>query len=182
MSKYQFVLDQLGLQSLKPKVYQVEEEKIQENPFLETDLSILGTPVFSRLSLTDTERSDNSIVLDTALIDLNMNKNIVTTPISGKKGTFKEFVSEGDYSITIKGVLFSKDEGYPLKEVNRLVSICQSKKSLKASSEFLSLFKIYNLVIQSYSIGQSEKQGFLNIQPFTLNCISDEPLELSLRS
>ena len=181
MSKYQFVLDQLGLQSLRPRVYQVDDDETAAHPFEEPDLSILGTPVFSRVSLADSKDATKNIVLDAALVDLSMDKNIVSTPVTGKKGTFKEYVADGDYSITIKGVIFSKDDSYPLEEMNKLIAVCQSPNSLKVSSEFLSLFKIYNLVIKNYSLGQSEKQGYLNIQPFTLTCMSDQPVALRLK-
>ncbi|BDD07517.1 DUF6046 domain-containing protein [Aureibacter tunicatorum] len=181
MSKYQFVLDQLGLKSIQPKIYRSETDIIDDHLFSENRVSLLGTPVFSSVTISDFENSNNTIVLDAALIDLNAEKNISMTPIQGRKGTFKEFISEGDYGITIKGVIFGKNRDYPLKEVKKLIHLCQSHNSVRVSSEFLALFKIFSMVIKSYSLGQSEKQGFLNIQPFSLHCVSDEPVELSLK-
>ncbi|BDD07495.1 DUF6046 domain-containing protein [Aureibacter tunicatorum] len=179
MSKYQIVLDQLGLKGLKPKAFNFDADQVVDQVFTENEVSMLGTPVFSRLIITDKSGTGISMSLDTVVIDITGNNNIAQTPILGKSGTFKEFLSEGDFSVTIKGAIINeKDNTYPTKEVSELISLCQAKNSLDVSSPFLSLFKIYNLVVNSYEIRQSDKQGYTNIQTFSMTCTSDKPVEL----
>lgn len=137
-------------------------------------LSYLGTPVFSDLILKADDQS-TGLQIDTVLFDVSMSKNIVKTSIPGRNGTVKEYVNDGDYSISIRGILVSSVE-YPIDEVNELTVLLKEKKALIAISPFLQLFGIYEIVVESYRIPQIE--GFQNMQPFELECVSDVPIEL----
>jgi hypothetical protein len=50
------------------------------------------------------------IILDTVLLFPAWKKEIVTTSIKGRKGTVKEYIAEGDCSISIKGILVTEKE------------------------------------------------------------------------
>ena len=54
-----------------------------------------------------------------------------------------------------------------------------TQDSISVVSRFLQRFSIYNIVIESYDLPQTE--GSHTIQEFQLRCISDEPVELILR-
>lgn len=140
--------------------------------------SVLGTPVFSNLILQSQDGS-LSLRMDVVLITVSMIKKIVKTGVQGNNGTFKEYVSDGDFKVDIKGIFTSTSSlVYPREDVQTLSDLCALPESLEASSDFLDLFGVKNLVIERYKFNQ--KEGFYNTQPFTLNCISDEPLELLL--
>jgi hypothetical protein len=60
---------------------------------------------------TSIQFTDNTtsvtITVDGVQIDVivSMKKNIVMTPVQGKNGSFKEYISDGDFEVTISGRL-----------------------------------------------------------------------------
>lgn len=189
MSSYNFILNEFGLQGLQPKYYDLEEEGSSQDSFadlgqisieeIDGPISYLGTAVFSRLVLED-EDSDLSIDLDSVLLQVSQTKNIVTTSINGRDGTIKEYVSAGDYQVSIKGAIVEPINAniYPRAKVKTLVDLISLPRSLICISGYLSLFGITNLVIQSYNFPQSE--GFQNRQLFEIEAISDTNIQLLL--
>ena len=127
--------------------------------------SALGTPVISNLSIkagnyTDIygnviyypANGDNSnFEVDTVLFNVNQSRNIVKTPIQGLDGTVKEYISDGDYIINIKGIIQGANGVYPKFLVDALVSICQAKCALNIVSDYLMSLGISNIVNESYS-------------------------------
>lgn len=185
-----FIIGAFGLQSLRTIKY-------EEGSQLDTKASInglpnqpsisipaeawsyLGTPVFSLLEIS-TQDDSKSLIIDTALLEVSQSKNIVKTAINGRNGTIKEYVSDGDYQINIKGVLVNNEDGYnrPTQLIQALIALCSVPESLKVASKFLQLFDVNNIVIDEFSFPQSE--GFQNVQPFELTCSSDTDIRLLL--
>ncbi len=146
---------------------------------------MLGTPVFSNLefpagnykTLDGDIISFDGLVIDTVLFSIQQSKNIVTTPVQGKNGTQKEYVSDGDYNITVDGVLVGGFSNvYPEVDVNTLKEIVKVPETLKIISEFLDHFEINDVVITNFDFPQLS--GSRNIQNFKLNLLSDTPIEL----
>lgn len=181
----QFLLAQFGLGNVRAVEYVPNNESLTqrageydlEPAFIEESnkVSYLGTPVFGEVILKSEEQG-LEIELQTVLSDVAMTKNIVKTTMQGVDGTIKEYISDGDYEISIRGMLVSEENAYPQEATNTLHQLCLVKNELVVESEFLQLFGIYNLVIESYSFPQQE--GFRNIQLFELSAISDKPIEL----
>lgn len=139
-------------------------------------LSVLGTPVFTDLWLKEND-SDAGLRIDTVLMDISQQRNIVTTAIQGRNGTVKEYISDGDYQITVRGILVEAGPyDYPAEQVRELLRLCRVQAAVQAVSPFLQLFQIYDVVITDYRLPQLE--GYQNLQPFELTCISDTPIEL----
>jgi len=159
--------------------------------------SYLGTPVHTQIQiqggqffeLEDIEGNNpieyEGIVMQTALVDVSMSKNIVKTAIQGRDGTVKEYVSLGDYLITIQGNIIGITEGntvedignvYPAIDTERLIQICQIPDAIEVTSEFLQLFGISQMVISDFKF--AELQGFRNMQPFQITALSDTPINL----
>lgn len=138
-------------------------------------VSYLGTPVFADLILK-TGDADEGLQLLTVLIEVSQSKNIVTTAVQGLSGTVKEYISDGDYQLNIKGALVNQFSEYPLDDAQKLVELFQFQNALQCVSPFLQLFGIYNLVVTDYRLPQQE--GFQNVQLFECNAISDKPIEL----
>lgn len=147
--------------------------------------SYLGTPVFSNLEIKpfkydtlegETIEIKNGIVIDTVLMAVSQSKNIVTTPIQGRNGTVKEYISDGDYQIDINGMIVSEGNKYPESEVNELIQILKSPVAISFISEFLNWFDIHDVVVESFDFPQTE--GVRNAQQFTISCLSDTPVEL----
>lgn len=140
-------------------------------------IGVLGNPVFSNLILTSQDGS-LSLRIDTVLITVSMVKNIVKTKVSGRNGTFKEYISDGDYRVDIRGVLVSPNsQVYPRDDIQTLKDLAELPEGVQASSDFLNLFGVKNLVIEQFTFPQNENDGY-NTQPFTIKALSDEPLEL----
>lgn len=147
--------------------------------------NFFGTQVISNLEIQpfSYEESDGTPVsiltgfnLDAVIMTVTQTKNIITTPIQGRNGTVKEYISDGDYAIDIEGVIATRDNTYPESEVKALSRILKAPVPIKITSKFFTYFGISDVVVTNYEIPQ--QRGFENIQPFTFTCISDTPLEL----
>lgn len=196
MPSFELVIGALGLQGLKPVVYrraldtQQPAEAANDYPAQQSTLvgdingtsveetrkSYLGTPVFSDLNFPGPDEGDD-VVLETVLIDVSQRKNIITTPVSGRNGTVKEYISDGDYEVRIRGVLVTPGStAYPYDQVRALGDRLRQPEALDVICDYLRNFDIYKLVVTDYSFPQNE--GFQNVQAFEITCISDLPEEL----
>jgi len=168
-----------------------------EDPTEETDFrSYLGTPVYSPLEFLKTsgtsldnslavgESNGNSQVLlriDTVLIAVSQTKNIVKTPIMGRKGTIKEYISDGDFMIDIRGMIVSPYPQYfPKDEVSLLNELLSLSKAIPVACDFLQLFGIESMVVEDFFI--SQKLGSRNEVPFEILALSDLAEEIILNS
>lgn len=142
----------------------------------------LGTPVFSNLIFdAEPDTPENfALEIDTVLMTVDMTKNLVLTPLQGKNGTVKEYISDGDYLVDIRGEIISElPNVYPKDLVTRLVNLCKVPHQLNVSSFFLQLFSVSSIVVQRYEI--AEKLGSRNSVPFTIQALSDTPIELQIQ-
>lgn len=173
-----------GFEVLKTKLFKIDDV----TPDLKDRTSYLGTPVYSNLEIKpfnyETLEGEqisilNGVIIDTVLISISQTKNIVTTSIQGRNGTVKEYISDGDYQISIEGKIVSKTNNYPESEVAELIQICKAPISIPADSivsEYLSFFGIHSFVIESFDFPQNE--GVRNEQEFSISALSDDPIEL----
>lgn len=194
-SNFQLIANTFGLAAIKPKVYAAgvgrpldsnagdyPESEVEVTTRLNTGgvdqqvTSYLGTPVFADLTLKADEQ-DEGLNIQTVLFEVDQQRNIVVTAVQGRNGTIKEYISDGDYTVTIRGLLVDQDPyTYPAAQVQTLRDLLVLPQSLVAVSGFLQLFQIYNLVVTGWRMFQIE--GFQNTQAFELQCISDVPVEL----
>lgn len=151
-------------------------------------VSSLGTPIVSNLVFADGSYTINNqtvnfegIELDNVLVTINQSKNVVTTPVQGRNGTVKEFISDGDYIIKVTGYLFNdNDDTPPNRQIRILNEIFKAPISLSFRSEFLDKFGSFDLTITDYSFPQ--EAGFRNRQAFEFSALSDNPIELQLNA
>jgi len=151
-------------------------------------ISALGTPIVSNVSFKagsytagNQSVSFDGIDLDSVLININQSKNVVTTEVQGRSGTIKEYISKGDYVISINGFLVSDDnDSYPAEQLRTLNEILNAPISLDFTSEFLDKFGSFDLVITDFSFPQ--EAGFRNRQAFSINALSDNPIELQINA
>ncbi|MDP1812334.1 MAG: DUF6046 domain-containing protein [Sediminibacterium sp.] len=144
-------------------------------------MSILGTPVFCDMIISaetnGVSGAGDTLQLLWILVEVTQTKNIVKTSMLGTDGTVKEYISQGDYMVKMRGALvntFRKD--YPKSQVEKLIRIFQKGQALSVVSEYLVMFGIYNIVVEDFTFGQVE--GRQNIQKFEASCSSDQPLKL----
>jgi hypothetical protein len=148
-------------------------------------VTYLGTPVYSNLIFNSRPNPNTQepnartpdLVLDTVLMEVNMEKNVVRTPIQGRNGTVKEYISMGDYEIFIQGVIVSPEaQVVPKDTVNALRDLLELPSSLEVSSDFLQIFSVHNIVVLGYNIGQI--MGSHNQIGFSIRAVSDQPIEV----
>lgn len=191
----EYILTAFGLNALRTKIYRGAigeqaptgssgeftkiEGEVVEHFNTEADdtqkLSWLGTPVFSDLVIKESE-TGNGMYFDTILFDVSLAKNIVKTSIQGRKGTVKEYISDGDYVLSIRGGIVNHgSNNYPTQDVGFFIELMQLPQALFVVSPLLQLFDVQSIVVENYKLIQ--RPGFQNIQFFEIDAISDEPLE-----
>lgn len=77
------------------------------------------------------ETKNYGIEIPAAAISIKGKKNIVETPLTGRRGSVKELVSVDDYEITIHGVIISDDENYPEESVQMFRDLYETNESVK---------------------------------------------------
>ena len=194
-NKAKDIISVFSLNKIQTSIYTQEINKLvdnqQQGENIETgSLSSFGGAVFSNIVFEAKKYFDNelkevntfseNVVLDAVLFDIGQTKNIVTTPVQGLNGTIKEFISDGDYAINIKGVISSNKNGYfPIDEAKKLFEALKASTELSVKSWYLNqIFGISYIVITDFTVFQ--QQGFQNLIAFEIQAISDLPVELKL--
>lgn len=151
------------------------------------DKTYLGTPVFAPLEIKGGSYQVEGggtvefegIFIDTVIISVTQSKIIEKTSITGRAGTVKEYIADGDYAVNMKIVLASPHANIFPEEANgRLLAILKAPVPLEVVCPFLTPYEIFNITVDSYSNGQ--KAGYQNVVEFDVNCSSDAPLELQI--
>src|SRR5436190_19944369 len=129
-------------------------------------ISPLGTPVWSDVILYQQKKSEtDGVQLIWCLVNVQQTKNIVKTAIQGRDGTVKEYISQADYQVTLRGAISrSFQSTYPLEEMRHFLQLLKDNRALKVTNPFLLMFEIYDLVVEDFSMGQEE--GKQNMQRF----------------
>jgi hypothetical protein len=159
---------------------------VQKDPQLYK--SALNTPVlinlkFSSVSYTDLnngyQRITDELIFDTVLCTVSQAKKIVKTEIQGRDGTVKEYIGLDDYHIAINGIIVGSNGQRPMTQILALKKMLDAPISIPVVSSFLNNLGIYNVVIEDYTLPQ--EAGGWSKQDFTINAISDSPVELFIK-
>lgn len=109
------------------------------------------------------------------VVQVSSKNNVVLTTVQGRDYTRKEFISGGDYEISITGKITSKyADVYPESEVSKFLKLMQYKGVINCSNTILSQFNIDRMIVLNYTLAQSDCR---NIQPYTISCVAIEPSE-----
>lgn len=109
------------------------------------------------------------------IVNVSTRNNIVLTTVQGRDYTRKEYISGGDFEITINGKITSKfPDIYPESEVSKFLHLMQYKGVVDCDNTILRQFNISQLIVLNYSLQQSNQR---NIQPYQLSCVAVEPSE-----
>ena len=93
------------------------------------------------------------------------------------RGTIKERWSQGDYHISISGILMGEKGQYPSEDVKTLRSYCEAGKVLVKSPQ-MELFSITQIVVEDWNIPFTSGQAN---QAYTISAVSDDIYKLLLR-
>ena len=150
-------------------------------------LTDFGTPIYSNLILNPIKPYYDflgkevfpfvqNIELNTVLITIDQPIRIVKTEIQGRDGTVKEYIGKDDAKITINGMITGKNGVYPHQDVYYLKTWLDAPISKGVTAWWLNDLGISQVVVESYNLPQME--GGISYQMFTINAISDTPIQL----
>ncbi len=127
-----------------------------------------------------TESGTLEVELPDAVASVNRERRIVSTALTGRDGTVKEYINEGDWAINlVVGVQAIRDgviaDEYPGDELRELRQLLDVKEAIEVHSEFLSIFDITKMVIKSYAATQMTE---VNYQAVSISAVSDEDYEI----
>lgn len=149
----------------------------------------LGTVALTSLQLTYNEKDQapKTVVLIDCVMAVSQEKQIVTTALEGRDGTIKEYISKGDYCISVSASVSTYNEkgsdgDYPKEALKELLDILDKKTALDCQSDWLNLFDVENngiksVVVKNYSVAQ---ETFSNRQTISFDLLSDTPYEIKL--
>lgn len=150
--------------------------QIATNNLVKND-NVTGTvrvPDYLDLWTTDSSVKNHFIDLQ-AMANVSSKNNVVLTQVQGRKHTRKEFISGGDYNISITGKIVSKyPDVFPESELSIFLTLMQ-QKILSCKHTMLDAYKIDRLIVIDYST--SPVQGFRNMIEYSISCVAVEPAE-----
>lgn len=149
----------------------------------------VGTPITDRAywegryalcALTIRKEDGAELEISDAVAAVSRERRIVCTALTGRDGTVKEYINEGDWAVNIvigvqavRGGVITDD--YPDEELRQLREFLDEKKPLEVYSAFFDIFDITKIVIKSYSASQATEA---NYQAVSISAVSDEDYEI----
>lgn len=127
-----------------------------------------------------TESGTLETELPDAVAAVSRERRIVSTALTGRDGTVKEYINEGDWAVNlVVGIQAVRDgviaDEWPGDELRELRKILDTKAAIEVHSEFLAIFDITKIVIKSYQATQMTES---NYQAVSINAVSDEDYEI----
>ncbi|MBD5199237.1 MAG: hypothetical protein HDS83_02430 [Bacteroidales bacterium] len=135
----------------------------------------LGRNVLTNLAINVPK--EGVLLINDIVMNVSLQKEIVKTALVGRKGTIKEYITDGDYQISMSvGIVAVNDydeiiDQYPEKAINQLREILTQPEALEVSSGFLNLFEISHIVVTGFAVKQ---MTHTNRQVIEITAISDD--------
>lgn len=116
------------------------------------------------------------LLINDVTVNVSLQKEIVRTALVGRAGTIKEYITDGDYQLSMTVGIVATDENgeiidqYPERAVAQLREIFERPEALEVSSAFLDLFGITRMVVTGFSARQMTHS---NRQVIEITALSD---------
>lgn len=148
-------------------------------------ISELGTPIIDNVKFLGgkfkdykgNEYSYDSLAINDATLTVTRAKRIVTSTVNGVPGDTKEYITTGDFNISLSGSINSI-VGFP---VNRWVAMSKLEavpEAVKVVSKFLnSIFGVDYVVIANF---QAIQAGSINDFNISMDLLSDKQKDFSI--
>jgi hypothetical protein len=128
---------------------------------------------------------------EATVVSCSRQKNIIQTVIAGHDGTVKELIGMGDWEVTFKGFLINhmpksnnplsvskQTHRYPREAKKQMEQVFAVNQSMRVYSRILNDLNIHRIVTTELNFPALE--GYDNVQPYELKCLSDEDIVLNL--
>lgn len=121
-----------------------------------------------------------SLTFADAVAAASREHRIVSTALTGRDGTVKEYINAGDWAVNIVLGLQCVENGeiadkWPEDELRQLRKLLEAGEALSVYSKFLDALHINRIVIKSYSLRQMTEA---NYQVVEISAVSDEDYEI----
>lgn len=116
------------------------------------------------------------LLINDVTVNVSLQKEVVKTVLVGRAGTIKEYITDGDYQLSMSvGLVAVDDEGritdqYPERAMAQLREILERPEALEVSSLFLDIFGITHIVVTGFSAKQMTHS---NRQEIEITALSD---------
>ena len=159
------------------------------DPIIRT--SYLGTPIMSNVVFKAPKANNENeagqfnylekFTLDHVLVSIRQAKQIVKTQVEGMEGTIKEYISLGDYEITINGKLVNEEDPFaaPRAALNDLLAFLNYGGAIEIASKATKPYGIRSVVVMDYVV--NEQAGVINEYPIRIRLLSDTPEEIQFQ-
>ncbi len=123
---------------------------------------------------------DNSYTMpDTTVCETSVQRNVVITPMVKAKDQI-EVIGEGLTRMRFTGyIINTESDTYPTRQKQAMNDAFKAGASMKVTSKLLNDIGIHNIVILSLRF--IPMPGYANVQPFEIEAIEDEPIELTIK-
>lgn len=125
--------------------------------------------------------NEHTLELENAVISIEGTKNIVRTPLIGRRGSVKELISIGDYKISIAAFIKSTDGSYPEAQITRMKELYNINESVELISVLTDLLLEQGDRIVITDIQYPPTPGVEDGQAVTIECETDTSFELIIQ-
>lgn len=121
------------------------------------------------------------LLLPYSVVKISSSKTIVSTPLSERRGTVKEYFSAEDYQISIKGFVIDEDRIWPEKELIVLKQLDDLDTAIQLDNALTNIFldKDTRVVISKLDLPEVEG-GRKHVRPFSMTLMSDSIFTLDV--
>ena len=121
------------------------------------------------------------------IISVSSKKTIIETPLTERRGTVKEVINSMDYEIVIKGFIIGPTGSFPEAEVTKLRDAFEQNTAMSIKCPVTDIFLVRPgrsgsdmVVIKELSF--PPVTAIVNVRPYELRLVSDEPFSLIANS
>lgn len=129
----------------------------------------------------DIRGEGHTLELENAVVSVTGTKNIVRTPLVGRRGSVKELVGIGDYKISIAAFIRSTDGSYPEAQLTRMRELFNIDESVELISVLTDLLLDEGDRVVITDIQYPPTPGVEDGQAVTIECETDSPFELTIQ-
>lgn len=143
-----------------------------------TSSNLSGMPLFMPLKFQSTDGLPE-LLLESAVVEVNRTKNIISTVIQGRDTSVDEFINNGDWNISVSGMLCENEASYPLEQLKAFQRYMELNKSIKIEHEAMNALGIFEIVVLSEQ--PIAKTPHINIQTYSFTAKATKPLPLIIQ-